>query len=69
LPALAVNIKIVYPWDVAYMPTLETKSGREGSTPPENVFSEGCKMVHSVAFWIYNLFSQLFKYKCSMKNP
>jgi hypothetical protein len=32
----------------AYMPTLETKTGRGRGS----FFSEGCKMVHSAAFWI-----------------
>jgi hypothetical protein len=36
----------------------ETNSGR--GLPSENCFSEGGKMVHSVAFWKYNLFSQIF---------
>ena len=33
----------------AYMPTLERLKAVEGL---ENCFSEGRKMVHSVAFWI-----------------
>ena len=60
------------PMICAYMPTLERLKAVEGlgfATPPpenENCFSEGRKMAHSVAFWILNLFSQIFKY--SMKN-
>ena len=38
------------------MPTLERLKAVEGlgfaTPPPENCFSEGRKMVHSVAFWI-----------------
>ena len=50
------------------MPTLERlKAVRSlGFAPPppspENCFSEERKMVHSVAFWIQNLFSQILKY-------
>jgi hypothetical protein len=53
-----------------YMPTFErlkaVGSGLGGGLPhfPEIVFSEGRKIVHSVALWIYNL----FRYKCSMKK-
>jgi hypothetical protein len=72
-----INTITAYFWDSTVSCNIhanprETKSGREGSgPPPEIVFSEGRKMVHSVAFWIYNLFSQIFKYKCtrSMKKP
>ena len=40
----------------------ETKSGGGGG-----LFSSGCKMVHSAAYRIYNLFSEIFKSN-SMKN-
>jgi hypothetical protein len=53
-----------------YMPTLErlkAVGGGSGWVSPPNFFPEGRKILHSVAFWIYNLFSQIFKY--SIKKP
>ena len=54
----SVRSTIFFRSDFPYMPTLERLKAVGGlgfatpAPPPENCFSEGRKMVHSVAFWI-----------------
>ena len=57
---LRENCKSKLMTDITYMPTLERLKAVGGlgfappppPPPPENCFSEGRKMVHSVASWI-----------------